>query len=195
MPKDPLALRESGRASIGLRIRFLSRSPQSLRIPHTTTQMNKKHCLALSSAVLGAIAIASCASLGTPEDQQEAGTLLDKMSGYDQWAHFAGHEGIKRGNSPHGKFVRTFVNPEGAKNPSAPGYGSIIVKENYSSDDPASLGAMTVMQRIEGYDPDNGDWFWARYDKKRKLTHSGKVAFCADCHFDAGGDDFVFLND
>ena len=102
---------------------------------------------------------------------------------------------MQPGKSPHGKFVRTFVNPIGAANPAAPGFGTVIVKENYPRDDPASLAALTVMQRIEGYDPENQDWFWARYTPAGELTHSGKVTSCADCHFDADGEDFVFLND
>ncbi len=146
-------------------------------------------------ALLGVFAVAACKSLGTPEDQVEAGSLLDKMSGYPEWSQFSGHEGMQPGKSPHGKFIRTFVNPAGANDPKAPGYGTIIVKENFSSRSPESLVALTVMQRIEGYDPENEDWFWARFTPDGDLTHSGKVAMCADCHFDAGGDDYVFLND
>ena len=117
------------------------------------------------------------------------------MSGYRQWASFEGHEGIQPGKNPHEKFVRTFINSTAAANPSNPGYGSIIVKEGFRKDDESTLVSTTVMQKIEGYDPDNEDWFWARYDAKKNLTDSGKVAFCSDCHFDADGDDFVFLND
>lgn len=146
-------------------------------------------------SLLGTLAIAACQSLGTPEDQAEAGSLWDDMSGYREWPQFSGHEGMQPGKSPHGKFIQTFLNPTGAKNPARPGYGAIIVKENFSRNDPGSLDALTVMQRIEGYDPENEDWFWARYTPDGKLTHSGQVAMCANCHFDAGGDDYVFLND
>ena len=149
----------------------------------------------LGAPLLGALAISACKSLGTPEDQREAGSLWDTLSGYTQWASFAGHEGIQPGKSPHGRFVRSFLNPVGAKNPASPGYGSIIVKENYASEDPTSLVSLTVMQRIEGYDPESEDWFWARYTAEGEPTHLGKVGMCANCHFDAGGDDFVFLND
>ena len=147
------------------------------------------------AALVGGLALTTCKSLGTPEDQQSADTLWQAMSGHDQWSHFEGHEGLQPGKGPHGKFVRTFVNPIGAEHPDAPGYGSVIVKENYSSENLASLESLTVMQRVEGYDPDNDDWFWARYTPSGKLTDSGKVESCSNCHFDAGGDDFVFLND
>jgi hypothetical protein len=58
-----------------------------------------------------------------------------------------------------------------------------------------ALDSYTVMERVEGDEPENGDWFWARYSTDGTLTHSGQVGMCADCHFDADGDDFVFLND
>lgn len=154
---------------------------------------------ALSGLLLGllvsSLAITACKSLGTPEDQSEAVSLWSDMSGYQSWGHFDGFEGIIPGKSPHGKFVRTFMNEVGMRDQSQPGYGTIIVKENFSKDDADSLQGITVMQRIEGYDPENEDWFWARYTPSGEQTHSGKVPFCADCHFDAGDDDYIFFND
>lgn len=147
------------------------------------------------AALVGISALTACTSLGTEEDQAEAGSLWQLMAGYQDWSYFDGHEGLMKGASPHGKYVRSFINAPGAANQSTPAYGTIIVKENYSKNDLSSLAGLTVMQRIEGYDEENDDWFWARYTPRGKLTHSGKVAFCSDCHFDADGDDFVFLND
>jgi hypothetical protein len=46
-----------------------------------------------------------------------------------------------------------------------------------------------------GYDPDNEDWFFARYSARGSLTHAGKVAMCSDRHSSADGDDFASLND
>ena len=139
--------------------------------------------------------IGACASLGTPEDQSDGAALWKEMGNYRSWGHFQGHAGMEKGKSPHGKYIMTYINDSTAAQPDSPPPGSIVVKENFSSEDPGSLGALTVMKRIEGYDPDNGDWFWARFEPSGKLTHSGKVSMCADCHFDAGGDDFLFLND
>ena len=159
-----------------------------------TTHDRRTTQLALAVLISG-VAVAACKSLGTPADQENADSLWQAMSGHEQWAPFEGHEGLQPGVSPHGKFVRVFVNPIGADTQEAPAYGTIIVKENYSSEDLTSLESLTIMQRSEGYDPDNDDWFWARYTPAGELTHSGKVESCSNCHFDAGGDDFVFLND
>lgn len=142
----------------------------------------------------GALA-AACASLGSPEDQSKAESLWSEVQGYTKWGRFPGHPGLEPGKSPHGKFISTYVSSREAQGEGTPPYGSIVLKENFQSKDPGSLDSLTVMKRIEGYDPENGDWFWARYTPSGKLTHAGRVAMCSDCHFDAGGDDFLFLND
>ena len=140
--------------------------------------------------------LAACASLGSEQDQSMAGVLRREMQGYQEWAQFAGFPGIQESKSrAHGKFVATYINSIAAQDPAGVPFGSILVKENFSANDRATLESTTVMQRIEGYDPDNHDWFWARFTAGGELTHSGQVAMCADCHFDAGDDDFVFLND
>jgi len=156
-------------------------------------RLTPRTTLALATLSLGILA--ACTSLGTPEDQQVASSLWTSIEGHREWGFFDDHPGVMKGKSPHGKYVATYINNVARGNQADPPYGSILVKENYSSDDPADLGGYTVMERIEGYDPENGDWFWARFDAKGKQTHSGKVAMCFDCHFDADGDDFVFLND
>lgn len=148
-----------------------------------------------ATGLLALASAAACKGLGTPEDQAEAASIWEQMAEYKTWSHLAGHEGIQKGTSVHGNYVRTFVNGIGAANPDELPYGTILVKEAFSKNDEATLQATTVMKRIEGYDPENGDWFWARFTAAGEQTHNGQVAFCADCHFDAGGDDFSFLND
>ncbi len=151
--------------------------------------------LVLVGACATVALLAACASLGSPKDQQSASLLWQKIDGHRQWGFFDSHVGIEDGHGPHGKFVATFLSASAHANQAKPPFGSILVKENYTKNDASALDSFTVMQRIEGYDPENGDWFWARFTPAGKLTHSGKVAMCFDCHFDADGDDFVFLND
>jgi len=117
------------------------------------------------------------------------------MQGYQDWGQYSGFGGTQKGESVHGDFVRVYANDVALADEGQPGYGSILVKEGFDSEDRSTLRAITVMERIEGYDPDSHDWFFARYDKQGNLTSSGQVAKCSDCHFDAGGDDFLFVND
>ena len=96
--------------------------------------------------------------------------------------------------------------------------GTFIVKRNYGGEgvsveavanDPNRwLKAVTVMYRREaGYDPENKDWFWAKYlpdgslDKNPAgMSLAGRVAKgkpqgCIACHKGAPGGDMVFNND
>ncbi|MFT7678232.1 MAG: hypothetical protein ACI8QC_002218 [Planctomycetota bacterium] len=149
----------------------------------------------LLAAALAFAAVSACASLGTPEDQSAGASLWREIADHQEWGQFEKHPGRQRGKRPHGTFVASYINDIAAGDQTNPPMGSVIVKESYSSEGQALPNNLTVMKRIEGYDPDNGDWFWARFDADGALTHSGKVGMCADCHFDAGNDDFVFLND
>lgn len=148
----------------------------------------------LSGSVAAALLLA-CASRGTPRDQAAGATLWKEMAGHQSWSQFADHPGLQPGKGPHGKFVSTYINAVAAASPGDLPAGSILVKENYSSRDPASLESLTVMKKIAGYDPQHGDWFWARYEPDGTATHSGQAGMCYRCHEDADGDDLVFLND
>jgi hypothetical protein len=100
--------------------------------------------------------------------------------------------------------------------------GFVVVKKNYNGPG-ASVAAVeqnrqvyldtyTVMfQREPGYDEENNNWFWVKYDKqgqvmdkivgKRELALAGRVAKgntpsesggCIYCHSSAGGGDYIF---
>lgn len=93
---------------------------------------------------------------------------------------------------------------------------TVIVKSNFGGEgvsveavdaDPAKyLKAVTVMYKRPGYDPENKDWFWAKYlsdgtlDKNPKgMQLAGRVAKgkpmgCIACHTAAPGGDMVFTN-
>ncbi len=157
--------------------------------------MKPKSKLVLPFMLAGSALAVACKSLGTPEDQDRAASLQTAISGYQQWGSFPDYEGWQKGKSPHGKYIRTFINSVAEVSPEDLPNGSIIVKANFSKQDESTLSALTVMQRIKDFDPENGDWFWARYSPSGELTHSGSVSMCIDCHTNAGGDDLVFLND
>lgn len=118
------------------------------------------------------------------------------------------------GTDPHGMMLETFYTTA-----SVDGHeGQLVVKRNYGPEgveaaqvlaNPAEhLGAITIMfRREEGYDPENKDWFWAKYlpdgtlDKNPNgVDLAGRVAKGADmgciaCHSGAEGDDYLFTAD
>ena len=134
-------------------------------------------------------------------------TASDECSAEHQWGflqsqdyaktwHFIQDKpmGMYKGAEPHGAQLQTFVNniafdAINAKNGEYP-YGSIIVKENYSPE--GMLGAVTVMQKIKGFNPDAGDWAWVKYKADGEVLKAGKVDGCIGCHAAMAAQDYVW---
>ncbi len=113
---------------------------------------------------------------------------------YSKWSFMPGYMGTYPGTSPHGKYLRLYVNgialkalKEGRPLPS----GSILVKENYDAD-MKTLLAITPMYKIEGSNPAAGDWFWAKYDPEGKVMESGAPKGCVSCHSTVKSKDWIF---
>ena len=144
---------------------------------------------------------------GGQEDVSRADDLWSSMKGYRSWKSYPGLEGWQDGMSPHGKVLKYYVNDAAAAHPGHPHDGAIIIKENYGARDDGTLGAITVMKKIQGYDPENADWFWVKFDPKGNVMKNPKNMFlagrvakgmskgCISCHSNADGNDFLFIND
>ncbi|WP_412504639.1 hypothetical protein [Roseovarius sp. SYSU LYC5161] len=158
-------------------------------------------------------ALAQDAPFGTEADTayaEQVWTAMEEMN-------LAG-DGMVRsfpyaGVAPHGMMLETFYTTATVGGHT----GDLVVKRNYGpegvsandvlADPDTHLGAVTVMfRREDGYDPDNADWFWAKYlpdgslDKNPKgMALAGRVAKganqgCIACHV-GGGPDMLFTSD
>ncbi|MFO7911933.1 MAG: cytochrome P460 family protein [Desulfotignum sp.] len=111
-------------------------------------------------------------------------TYISETDPYTQWDMWPGKEGVYEGQSPHGAYLKLYINDTALnalkENKPMPD-GAIIVKENYGKDK-EQLMAVTPMYRKKGYNPDAGDWFWAKYGPQGKVMTAGKVKGCIDCH-------------
>ena len=123
-------------------------------------------------------------------------TYITKTNPYTKWQNWPGYKGIYPGKSPHGAYLKLYANPialkaahEGKPMPD----GAIIVKENYGKDK-KTLMAVTPMYKVKGYNPDAGDWFWAKYDAKGKIQAAGKPKGCIACHGVQKNNDWLFTN-
>jgi hypothetical protein len=148
---------------------------------------------------------------GGDKDVQFAKNVWTAMDGYRDWKMVSG---FYPGQSPHGKVLRLYYN---LINVDGKPY-HIIVKDNFGGDNASVesvsknpnqyLAAVTIMVQMEKeYDPDNNNWFYAKYNKDGRLDKNakdmamaGRVAKgmnvgCIACHKDAKGNDFVFSND
>jgi hypothetical protein len=114
----------------------------------------------------------------------------------DQWNDFSTN--LVSG-APHGNVVRIYVNDValGAADSfdgSLP-EGSMIVKENYVGTDPESPGeldALTIMYKVDGFNPEAGDWFWVKAKPDgSQVDAEGAVEGCIGCHSQENNQDFV----
>lgn len=116
------------------------------------------------------------------------------------------------GNEPHGAIQQAYATTVAVGGRVA----RVLVKANHGGpgidvsavyDNPNKhLGAYTVMfKREAGYDPENQDWFWAKYNPSGQLDKNpkgaaiagkfmkGKDKGCIACHTATGGDDLETL--
>jgi len=120
---------------------------------------------------------------------------ITKGHPYLKWQLWPGHEAMHPGKSPHGAYLKLYVNRVALdaikKKMKTMPDGAIIVKENYG-DDMKTLVALTPMYKIKGFNPDAGDWFWAEYGPDGNEMASGKVQACIDCHAMQKGMDYIY---
>lgn len=127
-----------------------------------------------------------------------AQALWDRItveSNYREYGYWPGHEGERLGQSPHGPVHRIYVNltlldalPVADR--IAP-VGSIIVKDNLNSS--RELNSITVMAKVEGFDPDHNDWYWASYGPDGTPRGAGALDGCIACHDGVSANDYVIV--
>jgi len=112
---------------------------------------------------------------------------------YKNWKTWPGKGEMFKGSEPHGSFLTVYINEQALKSlemQNGMANNSIIVKENFSPD--KKLIAITVMYKVKGYNPEAGDWFWAKYGTDWEIMAEGKVKGCLGCHTSAEKNDFIF---
>lgn len=150
-------------------------------------------------------------AFGSASDIAFAEKVWKAMDGYQAWKMASDYY---PGTSPHGKFLRLYYNVINVDDMSY----HVIVKDNFGGEGATMetvsgspddyLAAVTIMvQREDGYDPDNDNWFWVKYGpdgsilkNPKGIALAGRVAKgtgsgCIACHKDAKDGDYIFVND
>lgn len=175
-----------------------------------------KSWLAASALLAGFVASTSVPAqemmFGSDADANYAAGLWSVMVEQNLAGPAAVHSSLAEGTEPHGLF-EVFYSSASIDGHS----GNLIVKRNYgtvevtedevASDYDSYLRAITVMfRREDGYDPDNGDWFWAAFmsdgtvvKNEMGVQMAGRIAKgmdegCIACHSSADGEDYVFTS-
>lgn len=137
---------------------------------------------------------------------QELWSKMQIESYRENWDMWPGKEALHSGREPHGALSTTYLNDTAydalANKEKQLPHGSILVKENYTS--AKELTTITVMKKIEGYNPEANDWYWVQYGTdgevttKEKngeiMTLAGKVSDCSDCHVRRNNNDYIFTS-
>jgi len=142
----------------------------------------------------GMIAISGADGDMPPANADKLWSYLTTVNPYTGWGFWPGHVGIYPGKSPHGAYLKVYANTvalKAAREGKPMPEGAIIVKENYGKDK-KTLMAVTPMYRIKGYNPEAGDWYWAKYGADGAVLKAGKVKGCIDCHAVQKTKDWIF---
>lgn len=129
-------------------------------------------------------------------DAEKLNEYIIKYNPYRAWALWPDKGRLYKGKAPHGALLTTFVNPaayDSIKRKRGMADGSIIVMENYTAD--KKFIELTVMYKIKGYHPAEGDWFWAKYRPDGSVEASGKLESCIKCHGQRKENDYIMTED
>lgn len=161
--------------------------------------MNRKQVMTIVTILwlllTGSFSVALAGGGSLPKaDGNAVYEYITKTNPYQQWSFFPGKTELYQGKHPHGALLTTYVNDFALNGIKAKvgtlADGAMIVKENYMPD--KKLAAVTVMYRVDGYDPDAGDWFWAKYKADGSIEKEGKVGGCIGCHAAVINNDWIF---
>lgn len=94
----------------------------------------------------------------------------------------------------HGSQVKTFMDAEALKSYQEQRFpyadGSVSLKESYNGS--GEIQRLYMMQKIEGYDSNNNDWFYAVMSPEGEVRERGKVGYCISCHARVRDRDFLY---
>ena len=133
-------------------------------------------------------------AMGRPLPDTTASSLwiyLERVSYGDAWALWPGMGELYGGSEPHGLLLTTYVNS--AAHEAADAHagemprGAIVVKEAHLPTH--ELDNITVMYKVEGYAPEHGNWFFAKYLPDGTVEAEGRVETCRECHME--GPDYI----
>ena len=117
---------------------------------------------------------------------EEDAALWEEISGYEDWQQLENWTGVNPSDSVHGVAIQTWYNGTAydglMQGEETMPNGSIVVKEGYTDAEGSDVQAITVMKKIDGYDSEEGDWYWASFNVDGSVNTSGTVDMCISCH-------------
>lgn len=148
------------------------------------------------------VGLSGCPMTGAADQTAKQPTAQDlfktitQTDPYQNWGQFPDAQGIVPSSAPHGPMARIFINEpvEQALDADVGQLpdGAIIVKEQVGQSDSDKAEALTIMWKVDGFDPQNNDWFWADIKPDGTVMAEGKIDGCISCHSIVRDNDFVY---
>ena len=131
---------------------------------------------------------------GSQVDASELYMQITEEDNYKSWAFMPGTSEMDPGNGVHGELITVYVSDDALSaienNEGVMPNGSIILKEGYSSE--GELREIVLMQKVDGFDPEHNDWYWAAYSPDGDVLTEGSQPACYNCHSRVKDNDYIF---
>ncbi|TGC08904.1 cytochrome P460 family protein [Methanolobus halotolerans] len=129
-------------------------------------------------------------------DGAEVFTYITEENNYRTWELWPLREEMYASTSIHGPLLTTYVSEDAEsairnRAGSLPS-GSMAVRESYDTD--GELREIGVRYKVEGYDTEHRDWFWAAYTPEGDIIVDGRVESCQECHSVVADNDYVYTS-
>jgi len=135
---------------------------------------------------------------GGDEDVAYAEAMWDEIAEYRSWGQLDGWSStaVESGSHTGAPWVVAYYDDALVSwnlSGDAPDGGTAVKEQWDTLEDSttAEPALWTAMRKRAGYDPDNGDWFYAWYDGDGSVHSAGMVTLCQGCHA-AATTDHVF---
>ena len=154
--------------------------------------MNHRLCTFCILPLLACTTKSTDTAEGTPTVDPYSQELWEEIDGFQGWGQYAGWDGVVQSDAVHGDYVSIWIN-EAALSALTNGEtipdGGILVKESFMDSEGATLKDITVMKKVDGYNPEGGNWYWGQYLGDGTVETAGSPTMCTGCH--ASGADYV----
>lgn len=99
------------------------------------------------------------------------------------------------GQEPHGELHTVYANESAldavtAKSGVLPN-GAFVIKDNFTSE--GVYDVTTIMYKVDGFDSEHNDWFWAMVSASGEVRAEGRVEGHTACHGTQSDNDYIWI--
>ena len=144
------------------------------------------------------VAVVACSSSEPDLPEANATDLWNFLQEIDyqtEWDLWPGTTERFAGQEPHGALHTVYANDNALQAVSDKAgrlpNGAIVVKDNFTPE--GIYDVATIMYKVDGFDSENNDWFWAMVDAEGEVRREGKVEGCNACHGTQAENDYIWI--